>query len=59
MADLHLSEQEVIELKAVLAARRRAASMPWFVWLSVSLIVALAALLAGFTVVELIRDLTS
>lgn len=59
MAELHLSEQEVVELKAVLAARRRGTSFPWFVWLSMSFIVAMTALLAVYTVVQLIRDFTS
>ena len=59
MADLHLSEQEIAELKAVLAARRRAASFPWFVWLSMGFLVTLTALLSAYTVVQLIRDLTS
>jgi len=59
MANSLLSEQEVVELKAVLAARRRAASVPWFIWLSMSLIVAVTALLAALMVVQLIRDITS
>jgi len=59
MAVLQLSEQEVVELKAALATRRRATSISWFHWISMGLIVALTALLAIFMAVDLILDLTS